>query len=138
MGLTAGDPPLVLVADDDQHILELVELALQAEGCEVLTATDGGDAVRLAFDHRPRLCVLDVMMPGMDGFEVARRLGEDGRTSGIPILFLTAKERSSVTQAGFAAGPADYLQKPFTPAALQARVMAILSWREDGGEPPSP
>lgn len=123
-----GALPLVLVADDDQHILELVELALEQDGYSVLTATDGADAVRLAREHRPRLCVLDVVMPGMDGLEAARRLGEDERTARIPILFLTAKERSEITEAGFAAGAEDYLQKPFTPAALQARVLAIMSW----------
>jgi CheY-like chemotaxis protein len=133
VGVVRGLRPLVLVADDDQHILELVELALEAEGCLVLAATDGSEAVRLAREHQPRLCVLDVVMSGMDGFEVARRLGEDGRTSRIPILFLTAKERSTVAEAGFPPGAAAYLQKPFTPAALRARVMAILSWGESGG-----
>jgi DNA-binding response OmpR family regulator len=130
VGVSAGDPPVVLVADDDQHILELVELALQHDGYSVLTADDGADAVRLARRHRPSLCVLDVMMPGMDGLEAARVLGDDERTNGIPILFLTATERSTLTDAGFSAGAEHYLQKPFTPAALQARVMAILSWEE--------
>jgi DNA-binding response OmpR family regulator len=133
VGVGSGDRPLVLVADDDQHILELVELALEDEGCAVLTATDGADAVRLAREHRPRLCVLDVMMPGMDGFEAARLLGDDERTARIPVLFLTAKERSTVTQAGFPTAAHHYLQKPFTPAALRARVIAVLSWGEVGG-----
>jgi DNA-binding response OmpR family regulator len=133
-----GDQPLVLVADDDMHILELVELSLRHAGYSVLTTTDGAQAVELAREHQPRLCVLDVMMPGIDGLEVARRIGDDDRTARTPILFLTATERAAITAAGFPAGRAEYLQKPFTPAALQARVLAIVSWEGTGTPSESP
>ena len=120
------DRPLVLTADDDQHILELVRLALEQEGCEVLTAPDGAKALQLARERVPAICVLDVMMPGLNGFEVARRLAEDDATEEIPVLLLTAKDRSEVAAEGFSIGAAEYLQKPFSPSALQARVRAIL------------
>jgi DNA-binding response OmpR family regulator len=118
--------PLVLAADDDLHILELVRLVLEQEGCEVLTALNGRDALRLARDRSPRVCLLDAMMPGMNGFEVARQLAEDERTADIPVLLLTAKEPSDVAAEGFSVGAGDYLQKPFRPGALRARVRAVL------------
>jgi DNA-binding response OmpR family regulator len=122
----APDRPLVLAADDDQHILELVRLALEQEGCEVLSAQNGTDALALARDRRPRICLLDAMMPGLDGFEVASRLAGDETTEQIPVLLLTAKDRSEVAARGFSVGAAEYLQKPFSPSALRARVRALL------------
>jgi len=120
------DRPLVLAADDDLHILELVRLVLEQEGCDVLTALNGRDALELARDRAPRVCLLDAMMPGLDGFEVARRLADDERTAAIPVLLLTAKEPNEVAAQGFSVGAADYLQKPFRPGALRARVRAVL------------
>jgi DNA-binding response OmpR family regulator len=122
----APDRPLILAADDDQHILELVRLALEQDGCEVLTALNGTDALELARTRDPRVCVLDAMMPGLDGFEVARLLAEDERTAHIPVLLLTSMEPSDVAAEGFSVGAADYLQKPFRPGALCARVRAVL------------
>ena len=121
--------PLVLAADDDQHILELVSLALAQEGCEVVTAADGESALRLARELQPGLCILDAMMPGLDGFEVARRLAEDAATGEIPVLMLTAKDREEVAAQGLSVGAAEYLQKPFSPSALRARVKAVLETR---------
>ena len=94
----------------------------------MLAAADGAEALRLALEHRPRICVLDVSMPGLGGFEVARRLADDERTGKVPVLFLTAQERSAVAAEGFPVGAAEYLQKPFSPAALRARLRAILAW----------
>ena len=126
--MTAPDRerPVVLAADDDQHILELVRLALEEEGCEVLTAPDGTEALRIARERLPSICVLDGMMPALDGFEVARRLSEDPETAEIPVLLLTARDREEVSARGFSVGAADYLQKPFSPGALKARVRAVL------------
>jgi DNA-binding response OmpR family regulator len=126
MGIGSPVRPLVLAADDDQYILELVRLALENEGCEVITAADGIAALQLAHERGPRVCVLDAMMPGLDGFEVARRLAADELTKRIPVLLLTAKDRSEVAAEGFSVGAAEYLQKPFSPGALQARVKALL------------
>jgi len=92
----------------------------------VIVATDGVQALQLAFDRLPKMCVLDAMMPNLDGLEAARRLAADDRTSSIPVLLLTAKDRDEVAASGFAVGAAEYLQKPFSPAALQARVRAVL------------
>jgi DNA-binding response OmpR family regulator len=124
------DRPLVLAADDDHHILELVRLLLEQDGCEVLTAQNGTDALELARSREPRVCLLDAMMPGLDGFEVARRLAEDERTARIPVLLLTSMEPSDVAAEGFSVGAADYLQKPFRPGALCARVRAVLEATE--------
>lgn len=124
--MAAAEQPVVLVADDDQHILELVRFALEADGCEVIAAMDGAEALRLARDRLPRMCVLDAMMPYIDGFEVVRQLAGDAKTADIPVLLLTARERDEVAAQGFAVGAAEYLQKPFSPAALQARVRAVL------------
>jgi DNA-binding response OmpR family regulator len=126
------DRPLVLAADDDQHILELVRLLLEQEGCEVLTALNGTDALELARRRDPRVCLLDAMMPGLDGFEVARRLADDERTARIPVILLTSMEPSDVAAEGFPVGAADYLQKPFRPGALSARVRAVLVASETG------
>lgn len=126
MGIGAPVRPLILAADDDQYVLELVRLALEHEGCEVITAANGIAALELARERRPRICLLDAMMPGFDGFEVARRLSEDELTRRIPVLLLTAKDRSEVSARGFPVGAAEYLQKPFSPSALQARVRALL------------
>ncbi len=76
--------------------------------------------------HVPRVCVLDAMMPGLDGFEVARRLAEDERTAAIPVLCSPPRSRSEVAAEGFSVGAAEYLQKPFRPGALRARVRAVL------------
>jgi DNA-binding response OmpR family regulator len=118
---------LVLAADDDQHILELVRFAVEQEGCEVVTAGDGEEALRIARERKPRVCVLDAMMPRLSGFEVARSLAEDSETADIMILLLTAKDRDEVAAEGFSVGAADYLQKPFSPAALRARIVALLA-----------
>ena len=118
--------PLVLAADDDAHILELVRLVLEQDGYDVLTALNGRDALELARDRLPRVCLLDAMMPELDGFEVARQLADDERTAEIPVLLLTAKEPGEVAAQGFSVGAADYLQKPFRPGALRARVRAVL------------
>ncbi len=124
------EPQLVLAADDDQHILELVRLTLDGEGYEVLTATDGAEALEIALDRKPDICVLDAMMPHLDGFEVARRLSEDEATKSIPVLLLTAKEAKEVAAEGFSVGAAEYLQKPFSPSGLRARVRAVLEARD--------
>jgi len=121
--------PLVLVADDDPDILVLVRYRLERSGYKVATAETGTEAVRLAGELSPALAVLDVMMPGLTGFDVTRRLREDPRTSGIPVILLTARAQEADVQEGFAAGADDYLRKPFSPRELSARVQAVLGRR---------
>lgn len=128
MGSTT-DHPLVLVADDDPDILDLVRYRLERSGYIVATAADGAEALALAGSLGPSLAVLDVMMPSLNGFEVTRRLREDPATARIPVILLTARAQEADVQEGFAAGADDYLRKPFSPRELSARVQAVLGRR---------
>jgi DNA-binding response OmpR family regulator len=122
-------PPLVLVADDDPDILDLVRYRLERSGYAVATASDGAEAVRLAGELGPALAVVDVMMPSLNGFEVTRRLREAPETARIPVILLTAKAQEADVQQGFDAGADDYIRKPFSPRELSARVQAVLGRR---------
>jgi len=121
--------PVVLAADDDEDILELVAFRLERSGYTVLRARDGEEALRLALEAKPDLAVLDVMMPKLDGYELTRRLRAEDATSRMPIILLTARAQDADVQAGFDAGADDYLRKPFSPQELRARVQAILGRR---------
>ena len=121
--------PVVLAADDDEDILELVAFRLERSGYTVLRARDGEEALRVALEAKPDLAVLDVMMPKLDGFELTRRLRADDATRRMPIILLTARAQDADVQAGFDAGADDYLRKPFSPQELRARVQAILGRR---------
>lgn len=120
---------LVLVADDDRDIRELVAFRLAKGGYEVITAEDGGQALELARSRRPALAVLDVMMPHLSGYEVTRSLRADEATRPIPVILLTARVQETDVARGFEAGADDYLKKPFSPQELLARVHAILGRR---------
>ncbi|WCM63414.1 response regulator transcription factor [Paenibacillus polymyxa] len=113
----------VLVVDDDPHIRELVGHFLRMEGLEVVEAVDGLDAMRIFDEIKVDLLVLDIMMPGMDGWELCRKLREQ---TDLPLLMLTAKGETSQIVKGFALGTDDYLVKPFDPMVLVARVKALL------------
>jgi DNA-binding response OmpR family regulator len=93
----------------------------------VVKAQNGEDALRLALELRPRLAVLDVMMPGLDGYEVTRRLRGDERTSEMPIILVTALAQASDVSRGLAAGADDYVRKPFDATDLKARIERLLS-----------
>jgi len=113
----------VLVVDDEPTITEIVSRYLQRAGYSTLVAGDGPEALRLAGVERPDLVVLDLMLPGMDGLEVLRRLRERERVS---IILLTAKGEASDRVIGLRLGADDYVVKPFSPAELVARVDAVL------------
>jgi DNA-binding response OmpR family regulator len=121
-----GHQPVVLVADDDEDILELVALCLERSGYRVLHAHDGEQALRLAREQQPDLAVLDVAMPKLDGFELTRRLRAEDGTRRMPIVLLTARAQDADVQHGLEAGADDYIRKPFSPQELGARVEAIL------------
>jgi two-component system phosphate regulon response regulator PhoB len=121
-----GDMHTVLVVDDETDILELVAFNLERQQYKVLTAGDGISAVKLAREKIPDLIVLDVMLPGLDGFGVYRELRADPRTSGIPVLMLTAKGEINDRIAGLELGADDYVTKPFSPRELLLRVKALL------------
>ena len=116
----------ILVADDDPAILRLVEINLDLDGFEVITASDGEEALRLVNEHLPALVLLDVMMPKIDGYEVCERIRADGRTRHINVIMLTAKSLSADKIVGLTAGADDYVLKPFDPMELVARVRSTL------------
>lgn len=113
----------ILVVDDDPHIRELVGHFLRREGMDVIEAADGNEAMRIVGSEQIDLIVLDIMMPGMDGWELCRELR---RETELPLLMLTAKGESAHIVKGFALGTDDYLVKPFDPLVLTARVKALL------------
>jgi DNA-binding response OmpR family regulator len=124
-----GRRPVILAADDDDDILQLVAFRLERSGYTVLQAHDGEEALALAREHKPDLAVLDVMMPKLDGYELTRRLRADEGTRDMPIIMLTARAQDSDVEEGFEAGADDYLRKPFSPQELRARVHSILGRR---------
>lgn len=120
-------PPVrVLVVDDEPHIVELVRYNLLQEGYEVSIAGDGESVLAKARTEKPDLVVLDIMLPGLDGVEVCRRLR---RESAVPIIMLTARGGEQERIAGLESGADDYVVKPFSPLELIARVRAVLRRR---------
>ncbi|HUZ09984.1 MAG TPA: response regulator transcription factor [Acidimicrobiales bacterium] len=122
----------ILVVDDEPSIVDAVATSLRYEGFEVEEATTGRAALAAARDRTPDLVVLDVMLPDLDGFEVTRRLREDGLK--VPVLFLTAKDGLDDKLAGLAIGGDDYVTKPFSLAEVIARVHVILRRTGDDGD----
>lgn len=116
--------PRVLVVDDEENILFLVESALQLHGIETLGAADGSAGLAAVSEFRPDLVVLDVMMPGLDGFDVVKRLRDTG--SRVPVIFLTARDSTDDRVRGLTGGGDDYMVKPFAVAELVARVQLRL------------
>jgi DNA-binding response OmpR family regulator len=122
----SASTPVIVVADDEVDILELVALRLERAGYVVHRARDGEQALALARELRPDVAILDVAMPKLDGFELTRRLRNDPQTSEIKIVLLTARVQEADVDAGLAAGAHDYITKPFSPQELQERVAALL------------
>ncbi len=123
----------VLVIDDEAPIRLLCRVNLEAEGIAVLEAGDGVTGLELARTESPDVVLLDVMMPGLDGWSVAEAMLEDERTSGIPIIFLTARAEFRDRARGLDIGGVDYVTKPFNPLELATLVRELLS-RIDRGE----
>jgi DNA-binding response OmpR family regulator len=126
--------PLILVADDDEDILMLVAMILESEGYGVLQARDGEEAVRLAMAHGPDLCLLDVMMPKLDGCQVTRRLREQVGTQNTPILLLSARTQWESVVKGREAGADEYITKPFVAEDLERSVRSLLYERHEDPE----
>lgn len=116
----------ILIVDDEQDIVDLIGYNLTKEGYTVVSATNGTQAVELARTAHPDLVILDIMMPGMDGFEVCRALRQQPSTQGMAIMFLTAKAGEIDQILGLELGADDYIQKPISPRVLIARVKTIL------------
>ena len=119
-------PPQILIADDNPENLDIFQTRLAVHGYEILTATDGEQALAIAREKQPDLILLDVMMPKMDGIEVCRRLKADPSFPFVPIIMITAKAGSQDVVAGLEAGADEYLTKPVDHTALVARVKSVL------------
>jgi two-component system alkaline phosphatase synthesis response regulator PhoP len=125
--------PTVLIVDDEQHIRLLIEQTLEEledDGVELLTASDGDEALDVVANHHPDLVFLDVMMPKRNGFEVCRAIKDDPATAGTTVILLTAKGQAYDREQGMDAGADQYLTKPFDPDDLLQRAREAL--RLDG------
>lgn len=116
----------ILVADDEPDVLALVSLNLQRAGFDVLKAADGEQAIKMSREEDPALVVLDLMMPGLSGLEVAKLLKQSPQTARIPVLMLTAKSDEVDRIVGLEIGADDYVTKPFSPREIVLRVQSIL------------
>ena len=116
----------ILVIDDEKDLIELVRYNLEKEGFLVNGALDGEKGLEIAFQERPDVVIIDLMLPGIDGLEVCRFLRSDIRTAQIPIIMLTAKSGESDRILGLELGADDYVTKPFSPRELTARIKALL------------
>jgi two-component system alkaline phosphatase synthesis response regulator PhoP len=125
----------ILVIEDDPATSRLVDYSLRHEGYEVIRAFNGLEGLRKAKDESPDLVILDVMLPGLDGFEICHRLREDAATAPLPILMLSAKAQEIDKNTGLKVGADDYLSKPAAPADIVSRVGRLLS-REKGAARP--
>ena len=122
-------PARILVVDDEPQNLELIEAILAPVGYEIFLASNGDEALTLAAERRPDLLILDLMMPGLSGFEVCARVKMHPQTGSIPVLFVTAVTQVGDKERALAAGGDDFLTKPFQRVELLARVEALLKVR---------
>ena len=118
---------LILVADDDPDIRGILAFRLERAGYETVQAASGDEALRLVRESPPALCILDVMMPQVNGFEVLREIRHDPATKEVPVLMLTASVQDKDVARGFEVGADDYLGKPFSNAELMERVSRLLN-----------
>jgi two-component system, OmpR family, alkaline phosphatase synthesis response regulator PhoP len=116
----------ILIIDDEKDLIELVRYNLEKEGYRVTSACDGESGLTAAMQTLPDLIIIDLMLPGIDGLEVCRRLRSESRTAQIPMLMLTAKSAEADRIVGLELGADDYVTKPFSPRELAARIKAIL------------
>ena len=129
-------PKKILAVDDEKHIVRLVQVNLERQGYEVVTANDGREALEKVESEKPDLVVLDVMMPYMDGFEVLQNLRRNANTRDIPVIMLTAKAQDADVFKGWQSGVDCYLTKPFNPMELISfvkRIFKSLEYMGDGG-----
>jgi len=119
-------PTRILVADDDPVILRLLQVNFGLEGFEVHTATRGEEALERAREAPPDVILLDVMMPGLDGWEVCRKLKEDSRFTDTPIVFLSARAQDEDRKKGYGLGVSAYVTKPFDPGRLVDLVRRLV------------
>lgn len=128
MGVASETMTTILIADDEKHLRGALELLFKKEGFRVLSACDGEEALALARSEAPDIVLLDVMMPGLDGYEVCQRMRSHYRTRHIPVILLTAKDTEDDKLAGLGGGANDYVTKPWSRAELVQRVRNQLEW----------
>lgn len=116
----------ILIVDDEEHIRELISFNLNNNGYETITADNGNAAIKIIDDESIKLVILDLMLPGMDGYEVCKKIRYNSKTSDIPIIMLTAKSEEIDKILGLELGADDYMTKPFSIRELLARVKALL------------
>lgn len=127
-------PKKILAVDDERHIVRLVQVNLERQGYDVVTAFDGKEALEKIAAENPDLVVLDVMMPYMDGFEVLQTIRKNPDTRELPVIMLTAKAQDADVFRGWQQGVDCYLTKPFNPMELITFVRRIFKSLEEGGE----
>ncbi|HSI72811.1 MAG TPA: response regulator [Fimbriimonas sp.] len=121
----------ILVCDDERHIVRLIQVNLERQGYQVVTAFDGKEGLEKVRSEKPNLLVLDVMMPYMDGFEVLKNLRREADTEDLPVIMLTAKAQDKDVFEGYHYGADMYLTKPFNPMELVTFVKRILGGKDD-------
>ena len=124
-------PAKILIVDDDLNVQRLLTYTVRQEGYEVITANDGAEAFRLWSTERPDLVLLDVMLPKMDGYQVAQKIRAEEGPNHVPIIMLTAEKEVEQKVRGLRAGADDYLIKPFHPQELLARIKSLLVRNEN-------
>lgn len=127
--MSAETPPRVLVVEDEPIILRLLQVNLRLQGFEVVACSNGEDALRRAEEHPPDVAVLDIVLPGIDGFEVCRRLRATAATAEVPVIMVTAQAQAEDRERGYALGVHEYVTKPFEPTELVALVRDALAGR---------
>jgi len=118
--------PCILIVDDEDDVLDLLTVVFQTEGFRTLCASDGPNALALAYDEVPDVILLDVMMPEMDGWQVLRALKVEERTAAIPVAMISARTEGRDKIIGLQEGAVSYVEKPFSPAQVVAEVRSIL------------
>ena len=127
-----SDSPKVLVVDDDEHILRSLSQYLELEDFRVISASSGPEALKLFAEEKPDLLVLDVMMPGMDGFQVLESLRKDPNTAQVPVLMLTARDQHNDIVKGYQMGATSYLVKPFNLDELVEAIREVYTTKQSG------
>ena len=120
------EKPRILIADDDAFIRRPLEWILAQEGFTAETASDGDQCMEALRNSPPDLLILDVMMPGLDGFEICRRMKDDPKLRHIPVMLLSARGREHDRERGMALGAAEYMTKPYSPTDLMQRIRGLL------------
>ena len=124
--ITAASPPTILIADDDDDVRDVIAYKLQVAGFRTLSADNGRSALTLAMEQRPRMIILDVTMPQLDGLSVCYELHACPETAQIPVLMISGNGRPGDVDLGFAIGADDYLPKPFSQREMLRRVNWLL------------